>query len=129
MERPQHHSVDGNPRRARRRGPSVAFFVEHYTVDDTRSLGDHDALLASHLDAYRNIRLSKHAHERMRTAGISSLMVAQTLNAPARVQRLPLSNTRSFFREFGGRTLRVTTNLDDAIVSVSWTANGSSGGV
>ena len=59
----------------------------------------------------------------MRTLGISSEMVAQTLNAPDRVQRLPLSTILSYFCEFNGRTIRVMTTLDDWVIAVSWTTH------
>ncbi len=71
--------------------------------------------------AYRNVSISGHAYERMRTLGISPGMVAETLNAPDRVRHLPLSSIQSYFCKFNGRTLRVTTTLEDCVITVSWT--------
>ncbi len=62
----------------------------------------------------RNVSISGHTYERMRTLGISYTMVAETLDAPPdRVRHLPLSNHLSYFCEFNGRTIRVMTTLDD----------------
>lgn len=99
-------------------------FAEDTLSDQTRPLGDRNALVESHLDiAYRNVSISGHACERMRTLSISSEMIAETLNAPDRVRHLPLSNVLSYFCEFNGRTLRVMATLDDRIITVSWTTN------
>jgi hypothetical protein len=48
-------------------------------------------------------------------------MVAEALNAPDRVRHLPLSNILSYFCKFNERTLRVTTTLEDCVITVSWT--------
>ncbi len=91
-------------------------------MEQTRSLGDRDALVESHLYlAYRNVSISGHAYERMRTLSISSEMIAEALNAPDRVRHLPLSNVLSYFCEFNGRTLRVMTTLEDRVITISWT--------
>jgi hypothetical protein len=71
----------------------------------------------------QNFGISGHAYQRMRILGISSEMVVQALNAPDRVQRLPLSTIASYFCEFDGRTIRVMTTLDDRVITVSWTTN------
>jgi hypothetical protein len=94
-------------------------------VEPTRSSGqDRNACDESHLNLPdHNVGISGPAYERMRTLGISSEMVVQTLNAPDRVQRLPLSTIASYFCEFDGRTLRVMTTLDDSVIAVSWTTN------
>jgi hypothetical protein len=65
---------------------------------------DRNACDESHLNLPdQNVGISRQAYQRMRTLGISSEMVAQTLNAPDRVQRLPLSTIASYFGEFDGR--------------------------
>jgi len=93
-------------------------------VEQTRSLSDRDALVESHLNvAYRNVHISGHAYERMCALGISPDMIAEALNAPDRVRHLPLSEVLSYFCQFNGRTLRVTTTLDDRVISLSWTTN------
>lgn len=70
-----------------------------------------------------HIDLSEHASEKMQTLGISNAMVAQALNAPVHVRRLPLSQQQSYYCEFADRTLRVMTTLDERILTVSWTAH------
>ena len=102
-----------------------AFRGEMTIVEPTRSLGqDRNVCDESHLNfPDQNVGISGHAYQRMRTLGISSEMVAQTLNAPDRVQRLPLSTIASYFCEFDGRTIRVMTTLDDWVIAVSWTTN------
>jgi hypothetical protein len=94
-------------------------------VEPTRSFGqDRNASDESHLNLPdHNVGISGHAYQLMRTLGISSEMIAQTLNAPDRVQRLPLSTIASYFCEFDGRTIRVVTTLDDWVIAVSWTTN------
>ena len=94
-------------------------------VEPTRSLGpDRNACDESNPNlVYHNVGISGHAYQRMRTLGISSEMLAQALNAPDRVQRLPLSTILSYFREFDGRTIRVMTTLDDWVIAVSCTTN------
>jgi hypothetical protein len=94
-------------------------------VEITRSSGqDRNVCDESHLNlADQNVGISGRAYERMRTLGISSEMVVQALNAPDRVQRLPLSTKASYFCEFNGRTIRVMTTLDDWVIAVSWTTN------
>jgi hypothetical protein len=94
-------------------------------VEPTRSSGqDRNACDESRLNLPdHNVGISVHAHERMRTLGISSEMVVQDLNAPDRVQRLPLSTIASYFCEFDGRTLRVMTTVGDWVIAVSWTTN------
>ena len=93
-------------------------------VEPTRFLAqDRNACDESYLNLPdQNVGISGHAYQRMRTLGISSEMVAQTLNAPDRFQRLPLSTISSYFCEFDRRTIRVTT-LDDWVIAVSWTTN------
>lgn len=92
-------------------------------VEPTRSSSqDRNAYDESYLSLpNHNVGISGHAFERMRTLGISSEMVVQALNAPDRVQRLPLSTIASYFCEFDARTLRVMTTLDDSVIAVSWT--------
>jgi hypothetical protein len=94
-------------------------------VELTRSLGqDRNACDESHLNLPdQNVGISGQAYQRMRTLGISSEMVVQALNAPDRVQRLPLSTIASYFCEFDGRTIRVMTTLDDWVIAVSWTTH------
>ena len=70
-----------------------------------------------------HLDLSYPVFERMQTLGISDAMVAQALNAPVHVRRLPLSQRRSYYCEFAGRTLRVMTTLDERVLTVSWTAH------
>jgi hypothetical protein len=65
----------------------------------------------------RNVSISWHTYERMRTLGISDRMVAETLDAPDRVRHLPLSNHLSYFCEFNGRTIRVMTTLEDRVIT------------
>src|ERR1035441_5512493 len=63
-----------------------AFRGEMTIVEPTRSLGqDRNVCDESHLNfPDQNVGISGHAYQRMRTLGISSEMVAQTLNAPDR---------------------------------------------
>jgi hypothetical protein len=111
------------PRNLSHRPP--AFCGEMKIVEPTRSLGqDRNACDESHLNLpHQNVGISRHAYQRMSTLGISSEMVVQTLNAPDRVQRLPLSTVASYFGEFDGRTIRVMTTLDELVIAVSWTSN------
>ena len=93
-------------------------------MEQTWSLADRNALAESHLNlAYGSVNISGNADERMRALGVSSGMVAETLNAPDCVRHLPQSNNLSYFCKFNGRTLRVMTTLEDCVITVSWTTN------
>jgi hypothetical protein len=93
-------------------------------VEPTRSLGPNRNAYESIPNlGDHNVGISGHAYQQMRTLGISSEMVAQALNAPDRVQRLPLSTIVSYFGKFDGRTIRVMTTLDDLVIAVSWRTN------
>jgi hypothetical protein len=73
-----------------------------------------------------NVSISAQAYEPMWVLGISSRMVAETLNSPTRVLHvlhLPLSNRRSYFCDFNGQAVRVMATLEDRVVTVSWTSN------
>jgi len=89
-------------------------------MSPARSVREHEAH-----ESLRNVNvsISAQAYEQIWILGISSRMVAETLNSPTRVLHLPLSNQRSYFCDFNGQTMRVMATLEDRVVTVSWTSN------